>query len=464
MAAGAGAPVRPDALERPDERRRGILDRWVKRVLPRSLLARSVLILLMPVLLIQAIGMGYFYQAHWDELTKRLSNGVVGEIAMMADLLTVAESQDHRDWLFIKANENMHIHMAYLEGGTLQPSTRPRGFERFWHYRVAHALDERIGRPFAIRSPVAEDWTIIAVQLDDGVLEAMVQRKRLFSHTSQVILLYFLAPAIVFFTVAMVFMRNQIRPIRRLAEAAEGFGKGRDTPTFRLEGATEVRQAGRAFLIMRDRIRRQISQRTEMLAGVSHDLRTPLTRMKLQLAMLGDSPDAAELCADVDDMERMIEGYLAFARGEGEEPADLVDVTALLDEVATAARRAGADVVLRDVGPVSMVARADALKRCLGNLVSNAARYGTGRVWIGAEATETHLSIIVDDDGPGIPEPMFEEAFKPFFRLDPSRNTATGGTGLGLTIARDIARTHGGDVALGHSPRGGLRCTVRLPR
>jgi two-component system osmolarity sensor histidine kinase EnvZ len=266
----------------------------------------------------------------------------------------------------------------------------------------------------------------------------------------------------VLFAVALLFMRNQIRPIRRLAAAAERFGKGRDTPGFKPEGALEVRQASRAFLVMRERIQRQISQRTEMLAGVSHDLRTPLTRMKLQLALLGDSPDIAELKADVAEMERMIEGYLAFARGEGSEVPEPTDLAALIDDVCQAARRQGAVIDLAIDGDLILPLRPQAIRRCVTNLISNARRYG-GYIAVAAGRRGRMVEVTIDDDGPGIPAERREEVFKPFYRLEASRNQATGGTGLGMTIARDIARHHGGDVTLDTSPLGGLRCVIRLP-
>jgi two-component system osmolarity sensor histidine kinase EnvZ len=213
---------------------------------------------------------------------------------------------------------------------------------------------------------------------------------------------------------------------------------------------------------MRIRLRRSVQQRTEMLAGVSHDLRTPLTRMKLSLALLPESPETKELANDVTDMERMIEGYLAFARGEGDEEPAPVDLGEILQEVATDARRDSGNVEVGWQGDMDVQLRALAIKRCLTNLVSNALRYGTKvRLW--AMRGRTSVEITIDDNGPGIPPDKYEDVFRPFFRLDESRNVDTGGVGLGLTIARDVARSHGGDVALAGSPMGGLRVVVRIP-
>jgi two-component system osmolarity sensor histidine kinase EnvZ len=248
-----------------------------------------------------------------------------------------------------------------------------------------------------------------------------------------------------------------------LAAAADGFGKGRPVPFFKVEGAVEIRQAALAFMTMRDRIQRQIRQRTQMLAGVSHDLRTPLTRMKLALELLGNDPAVEELKSDVAEMEHMVHGYLDFARGEGTEEPVETDVSLLLEDVAAAMRRAKTPLSV-SVGPEYVIpVRPNALRRCLGNLIANARRHGT-HVWLTSVAVADGIDIVVDDDGPGIQPADRGRVFRPFVRLDASRNPSTGGVGLGLTIARDVARSHGGDVRLETSPQGGLRARVHLPR
>ena len=324
------------------------------------------------------------------------------------------------------------------------------------------ALDERVRKPFVIDTRVASNWIEIRVQMADGVLSVMSPERRLFSSTTYIFLLWMVGAAMVLFAIAIIFMRNQIRPIRRLAAAADAFGKGRDVTRFKLEGATEVRQAAAAFLVMRERIQRQISQRTEMLAGVSHDLRTPLTRMKIQLELFGDCPEVEDLKADVIDMEQMIEGYLAFARGEGTEAPVPTDLNRLINEAVSSARRDGAIVDLHLEGELSLPLRPNSVKRCLANLIGNARRYAD-HVWVQAGRRDDAIEITVDDDGPGIPASSHEDVFRPFFRLEGSRNRSTGGVGLGLTIARDVIRSHGGDITLADSPRGGLRAVVRLP-
>jgi two-component system osmolarity sensor histidine kinase EnvZ len=260
--------------------------------------------------------------------------------------------------------------------------------------------------------------------------------------------------------IAALFMRNQVRAIRRLARSAEAFGMGREVPPIRPEGAAEVRQAAAAFNRMQERIRRFLAQRTEMLAGVSHDLRTPLTRLRLALAMLPPSEelrqDVAEMTADVDEMERMIGGYLAFARGEKTEQAMPVNLRTILEDVAAGARRAGMLLDL-DVPPdLTLKLRADAVRRAVTNLVDNARRHAK-HVALAATAQERSVLVTVDDDGPGIPADRRESVFRPF------ESGAAGGTGLGLSIARDIVRAHGGEIVLEDSPLGGLRARIRLP-
>ncbi|MBU6476249.1 MAG: HAMP domain-containing protein, partial [Alphaproteobacteria bacterium] len=285
---------------------------------------------------------------------------------------------------------------------------------------------------------------------------------RLMDPRTYIFILWLIGSAIVLMAVAVVFMRNQIRPIHRLALAAEKLGKGQDLANFKVEGAREVRQAGRAFLDMRDRIRRQIDHRTAMLAGVSHDLRTPLTRMKLQLAMQQASPENDNLRQDIEEMEKMLEGYLAFARGGGNEPTELVDMRFVLARIAANARRQGAEIAETCVDHAPLRARPVAIERALSNIVSNACKYAQ-HVRIGLTTEPEAVEVTVDDDGPGIPAAQREDVFKPFFRLEKSRNPKTGGVGLGLSIAQDIINAHGGEISLADSDMGGLKVIVRLP-
>jgi two-component system osmolarity sensor histidine kinase EnvZ len=325
---------------------------------------------------------------------------------------------------------------------------------------LAAALEEQFHVPFAM------DWTsdpksvLIKLQMPDALVSVDAPRKRLSTGTIYLFVGWLVGSALFLFTIAAAFMRNQVRGIKRLARSAEAFGMGRDVPPIRPEGASEVRQAAMAFNRMQERIRRFLAQRTEMLAGVSHDLRTPLTRMRLALAMLPPRDDLkgdiAEMTADLEEMERMIGGYLAFARGEGTEQAEEVDLTAILDDVAAGARRAGAWLEVHVEGSLPIKLRADAVRRAVTNLVDNARRHAQ-RVVLAASAQGRSVQVTVDDDGPGIPADRRESVFRPF------ETGSVGGTGLGLTIARDIVRAHGGEIFLEDSPLGGLRARIRLP-
>lgn len=432
----------------------------VKRFLPRTLFARSLLIIVTPVILAQAVATWIFYDRHWETMTNRLANAVAGDVAMIAETLERDPSDEGRQRTIAMAARSSDLIVTMELGRTLtEPRRKPRGL---LETTLNQALNERVLRPFTINTEVAREWYEIRVQMPDGVLSVMSPERRLFSPTTYIFILWMVGSALVLFAIAIVFMRNQIRPIRRLAIAADSFGKGRDVPNFKPEGALEVRQAASAFLKMRERIQRQITQRTEMLAGVSHDLRTPLTRMRLALDMLGDGPEVEELMTDVSEMETMIEGYLAFARGEGTEAVQPTDLTRLLSEVVAGVRREGADVSLQVVEELTLPLRPNAFRRCLANLLANARRHAD-RIWVGAQRRRNLIEIVIDDDGPGIPAKARDDVFKPFFRIETSRNKATGGAGLGLTIARDVVHGHGGDITLSDSPHGGLRVLVRLP-
>ncbi|MEI6558798.1 MAG: ATP-binding protein [Rhodospirillaceae bacterium] len=438
------------------ERRNGL-----KRLLPGTLFGRALLIMVTPVVLTQLVATWIFYERHWENITRRLGFAVAAEIALVIDGLEHAPDRQARTRILDETARAADLIITIEPGARLPADRTPPAsmVER----TLGLAISERVQRPFSIDSRLSHEWYEIRVELTEGVLRVLTPGRRLFSPTTYIFILWMLGSALVLFAIAIAFMRNQIRSIRRLASAADSFGKGLDVPDFRPEGANEVRLAAAAFLVMRERIQRQMRQRTEMLAGVSHDLRTPLTRMKLALAMLGESQDIEELKGDVDEMETMIEAYLAFARGEGTEPAEPADLGRLLGEVAVGARRAGGRVDLAVADDLTLPLRVNAFRRCLANLLANSRRHADS-VWLSARRRDpVTIEIVFDDDGPGIPEHAREDVFKPFFRLESSRNSETGGTGLGLAIARDIVRSHGGEITLADSPQGGLRVIIRLP-
>ncbi len=461
--------------------------RVVKKVLPRSLFGRSLLIVLIPLVIVQAVALQIFYGSHLNLVSRRFAFAIAGEIATTVDLLGRYPTAADRAWTLANAWDQYELNVHILPPADLPPDRRV-AFFRGYDDDLAAALRERIRRPFTTDWETDPQAVLVRVALPDGMLDIQVPRKRLYTGTVYLFVLWLVGSALLLFGIAALFLRNQVRGIRRLAAAAEAFGLGRDIGAIKPEGAIEVRQAATAFNRMQDRIRRFLHQRTEMLAGVSHDLRTPLTRLRLALAMLPAEgairQDVADMTEDVDEMERMIGGYLAFARGEGAEQAVPTDLGALLRDIASRARRAGRHVAL-DIGqPITLALRPDSLRRALTNLVDNASRHaahvrlaarqsdmrltaGPSDVRLAAGPSDVRLAagpsgggtveITVDDDGPGIPPERRETVFRPY------ATGAAGGTGLGLAIARDIVRAHGGEITLETSAMGGLRARVQLP-
>jgi two-component system osmolarity sensor histidine kinase EnvZ len=439
-------------------------DRWIKPYLPKTLFGRALLIIVTPLVLMQAFSAYVFYDRHWDIMTRRLTHSLAGDIAFLIQELEQPISAAQVQALSTRARNHFDLELFWQPEAILPNQEAPPGWLDATADAMQEAMNGKVRRPYAMNTESIHRRIEILIQLPDGVLQVVAHKKRLFSSTTYIFLLWMVGSSLVLFAIAIIFMRNQIRPIRRLSIAARAYGLGRDMSDFKPEGATEVRQAASAFLQMKDRINRQLTQRTEMLAGVSHDLRTPLTRMKLQFAMLPKGPELEDLSHDVDEMQRMVEGYLAFARGEGTETPIEVDVANLIAEVVHTERRDGSTITLEmaDAGTTVMPARPDALKRAVANLIQNAKRYAK-RIRVAVVRAGEFVDITVDDDGPGIPPEKRADAFRPFVRLEPSRNPAFGGTGLGLTIARDIARGHGGELTLQTAGIGGLRAVVRLP-
>ena len=435
--------------------------KMIKHFLPRTLLGRSILIVVVPLIMLQVVTTFIFFNRHWETISLLLSRSFSGNISMVIDTMNRFSEVEDREWIFMVSPGNLGLELSFEEGAILSEETVKKS-DGLIEEMLEQGMDERVRRPFRIDNANFGDKVQVKIQLPEGVLNVLGKRKLLFSSTTYILILWMIGTSLILLAVAIIFMRNQVRPIRRLAAAADNFGKGRDVPYFKPEGAAEVRRAAAAFKLMQARIQRQISQRTEMLAGVSHDLGTVLTRMKLELAMLGDSSEAKALATDVAEMEHMIEGYLAFARGEGKENAEPVKVDRMLAEVADNARRNGAEIELEADTGMTITLRPNAFRRCFGNLLGNAARHAQ-HIRLAAQRRDHQLEITVDDDGPGIPEDRREDVFKAFFRLDEARNLDSGGVGLGLSISRDIVHAHGGEISLETSPLGGLRVGVLLP-
>jgi two-component system osmolarity sensor histidine kinase EnvZ len=432
----------------------------IKRLLPQTMFGRSLLLIVVPLVLVQIISTWVFYARHWETVSRRLASDVAGDIGMLVQSMPFADDELELTQLLENSSGLTGISFSFARNAPALPEPAPAGWSIF-EDQLRIALAERVARPHRIDALSDARDIRILVQLDDGVLTADVPRKRLYTSTTYVFIFWMIGSSLVLVSVAAVFLRNQVRSLRRLAAAAEGFGKGRPVHFAKIEGALEVRQAGAAFMQMRDRIQRQIRQRTEMLAGVSHDLRTPLTRMKLAVELLDDDV-ATGLKSDIVDMQRLIDLYLDFARGEGTEIPVETDIGLLIEDLAAASRRDGTPLAVEQPDELIVPVRPNALRRCLANLIANSRRYGK-HVWLSTVTVEDGVDILIDDDGPGIPAIERDRVFQPFVRLDASRNSATGGVGLGLTIARDVARSHGGDVRLEASPRGGLRARVHLP-
>jgi two-component system, OmpR family, osmolarity sensor histidine kinase EnvZ len=434
--------------------------RWFGRLLPKGLYARSLIIIIAPMVLLQSVIAYVFMERHWDLVTRRLSSAVTSDIAALIDVYESYPQDRDTTTLTRIASNNLGLDVDILRDTDLPPPS-PKPFFSILDAALSDELRRKINRPYWTDTVGRSSFIEIRVKLDDGVMRVLARRSQAYASNSHIFLVWMGASSIILLAIAILFLRNQIRPILRLAEAAESFGKGREIE-FRPRGAREVRQAGHSFLEMKRRVERARHQRTAMRNGVSHDLRTILTRFKLSLALLRQTPEIEDLKRDVDEMSRMLEGYLAFARGDAGEPAVTTDLRPLLEELQSDAERQGHATELDIVGDPSVTVRPDAFRRLLFNLLSNAARHGE-RIAIHANHEARWLVLHVDDDGPGVPATLREEVFKPFVRLDEARNQDEGGSGLGLAIARDIARSHGGDITLADSPLGGLRATVRLP-
>ncbi|HET7716608.1 MAG TPA: ATP-binding protein [Bauldia sp.] len=446
---------------------RGIRTAWrrfaraIGDLMPKGLFARSLIIIIAPVVLLQALVAFVFMEQHWQQVTARLSEAVVADIAAVVDLLELHPGEADVEEITRIARRRLGLNIAVLPLEPLPPAA-PKPFFDLLDRNFSRALTEEIGRPFWIDTVGRSNLIEIRIQLKNAILRVFARRSQTYASNSLIFISWMVGTSLVLLAIAIVFLRNQIRPILRLAHAVDDFGKGRAVENFPPRGAREVRAATAAFHQMRERVERQIEQRTEMLAGVSHDLRTILTRFRLQLALIEDKVDVEPFRRDVDDMNRMLEGYLAFARGDAGEETAPTDIDVMLRELGNEAKITGHETFVTFTGDPIVKVRPQGFKRCLMNLIKNASRHGS-RVAVTGIHEHGFLTVFVDDDGPGIPVEEREAVFKPFYRGDHARNIDESGTGLGLSIARDVARSHGGDIRLDTSPMGGLRVSVTVP-
>lgn len=442
----------------------GRASRWLGRKMPTGLYARSLLIIIVPMVLLQSVIAYVFMERHWQTVTQRLSTAVTADIAAIIDIIETYPQDENYEEITRIARERLRLNIAILPPDPFPPATA-KPFFSILDDILREEITNQIGRPFWIDTVGDSNLLEIRIRLEDAdkVLRVYARRSQAYASNSHIFLLWMVGASLVLIAIAIVFLRNQIRPIQQLAHAAELYGKGRELPVdFQIRGAREVRKAGHAFLEMRERIDRQIRQRTAMLTGVSHDLRTILTRFKLQVALAGDTPETEELQRDIDEMQKMLEGYLDFAKGEGGEEFEEVNIRDLLARHKNEAKLKNRKYEVRCPADLTLRAQPNALSRLLGNLITNAFRHAE-KVQVTVEDDQQDVVFLIDDNGPGVPAGKLEEVFRPFTRLDEARNQDEAGTGLGLSIARDIARLHGGDIKLEKSPMGGLRARARLP-
>ena len=433
----------------------------LRNVTPKSLFGRMLAIILVPIILVQIISVSIFYERHWDWVSRHMSKSLAEDLGLLIDELGNTPSNDQRALSASRARQYFDIIFYWLDKGILKPN---QSFDlRFKNFRAA--LQTRIKEPFYLSTIDNSSQFYVDIQLANGIVRMNIDNKRLFVPTGITFIIWSIGSSIILFSIAILFLRRQVRPIIRLANAARQIGFGREVSNYNIEGATEIRLAGRAFQAMRHRINKQISERTSLLAGVSHDLKTPLTRMRLQLEMLDTNQDIkTDFENELLELENMIDGYLEFTRNDREEEMVDASLFKLLQQAAKSSDPDGNYIFIASpperlpVFPIQV----QSIRRALINLLTNSIRYA-GKTNVQIQIFDDHSEIIIDDNGPGIPRDKREEVVLPFTRLENSRNIKTGGTGLGLSIAKNAALSHGGELILEDSPLGGLRVRFLLP-
>ena len=433
----------------------------LRDITPKSLFGRMLAIILVPIILVQIISVIIFYERHWDWVSRHMSKNLAKDVGLLIDELGNEPSKDQRALSAIRARQYFDIIFYWLEGGILQPNQVIE--PQFKNFR--NSLQARIKEPFYLSTLENSRQFYVDIQLGNGIVRMHIDDKRLFVPTALTFIMWSIGASVILFSIAIIFLRGQVRPILRLANAARQIGFGRNVDSFSVEGATEVRIAGRAFQAMRHRINKQISERTALLAGVSHDLKTPLTRMRLQLAVMEIQNDTKiEFEKELKELEEMIDGYLEFARDDREEQMVDASLFKLLQQASKTSDPSGEKINILPPNnniPIFPV-QVQSIRRALINLLTNAIRYA-GKATAQIQIFDDHSEVIIDDNGPGIPRDKRAEVVLPFTRLENSRNSKTGGTGLGLSIAKNSALNHGGELILEDSPLGGLRVRLLLP-
>ena len=433
----------------------------LRDITPKSLFGRMLSIILVPIILVQIISVSIFYERHWDWVSRHMANNLAKDLGLLIDELGNEPSKDQRALSAVRARQYFNIIFYWLEGGILKPNQSFNA--KFENFRSS--LQERIKKPFYLSSLENSSQFYVDIQLANGIVRMHIDNKRIFVPTGVTFIMWSIGSSVILFSIAIIFLRGQVRPILRLANAARQIGFGRKVDDYNIEGATEVRIAGRAFHAMRHRINKQISEKTSLLAGVSHDLKTPLTRMRLQLAVMDEKKEIKkDFEKELIELEEMIDGYLDFARNEREEQMVDASLFKLLQQAAKTSDPSGEKITISvptDTIPIFPI-QVQSIRRALINLFTNAIRYA-GKANAQIQIFDDHSEIIIDDNGPGIPRDKRDEVILPFTRLENSRNINTGGTGLGLSIVKNSALNHGGELILEDSPLGGLRVRLLLP-
>ncbi len=434
------------------------------KVFPNTLFFRTMLLIFIPLIFVQVVSVVAFFNGNWEKVGKRLSNNLSNNVTAAVDIISNDVAQLSTVQQMYEKNYGIKVE---LFNGDKQLAIKTNARYGKDYKLVTGFLEESIHTKFPdaltnVYLANNKDNVVILIEKPEGLYRFTTLTKNIFSSSIFGFVAWMIGTSLLLFLVATLFLRIQVRSIATLAQVAEDFGKGINTP-FKPYGSSEVRKAGIAFIKMKERIQKQINERTQMLAGVSHDLRTPLTRMKLQLAMLPENEDNKEFIEDINEMEKMLDGYLAFVSGEGTEKNTFVDMNEMILSIINKFRNTKALIRYSTNDQVSAIqGREQALKRAVTNIISNAFNYGK-TIAVGLESNNNKLEITVDDDGPGIPKEKREDVFKAFYRIDESRNKETGGVGLGLSIARDIISSHGGKIELQDSELGGLRVLISIP-
>ena len=428
----------------------------IKKIIPSTLIGRSIIIIFVPIIIIVLLTSFVFYQTSWSIISKRLTESVAADINVLVKLI----NSDLTDNAVNIANQDFKMKINIINDKQLLASKFSLN-SGILSNRLNQSLSN-LKKKFDYDLSNLEEGVLIYIQIDNDILEINVDKDRLYSESAFVFLLWMIFASIILFFMSYFLMSRQLRPLKRLAIIAETFGRGLDAPDIKTAGAYEIRQTANAFNQMRTRIKRFLKQRTEMLAGVSHDLRTPLTRMKLQISLMKDEKAKSELEVDVNEMTSMLDSYVSFVKTESPEPIETIIINELIGDIVKTVEKNGVELTIKEKNTIQTSGRQIQLKRAFNNIIDNSQRYAK-KIEIILYTNEKDCVIEFNDDGEGIPRDKYEDVFKPFFTLDPSRNKLKGESGLGLTITRDIIRSHGGDVKLSDSNLGGLQLKVLLP-